>query len=210
MLRGGIAALGGCLLTLAIAAGPAFAASDRLDYADQANPICKSSNKQTEDLYNSTEAEIDRLYALRPKNHKQARRLSRRREQLEEQLPFQTIGIYQAELDQLKALVAPPGYEDTVASWLGTRQRIATLYLQVIQIDQEEETGFDFHKRPTRKAIKRRQKRMRNLDRLYQQSVDQLLIDVQTDLELGTRMGAAYCVTGATGHLPDGVIDPDE
>ena len=114
----------------------------------------------------------------------------------------------------MDALAVPTGLwsanENTVATWLGTRERIATLYLQIIQIDQEEETGFDFHKRPTRKAIKRRQKRIRNLERLYDAAVAQLEIDVQTDLELGTRMGAAYCVTGATGHLPDGVIDPED
>jgi len=62
MFRGGIAAVGGCLIALGIAAAPALGTTDRLDYADQANPICKSSNKQIDDLYEATEAEVDRLW----------------------------------------------------------------------------------------------------------------------------------------------------
>jgi hypothetical protein len=209
MPRGGIIAVGGSLIALALAASPALATTDRLDYADQANPICKSSNKQAEDLYESTEAEIDRLENLRPKNRKQARRIWAREEQLYEQLPFQTQALYQAELDQLKALAAPPGYENTVATWLGARQEISTLYLQIIQIDQQEEHLGDIRKRPSRKAIKRRHKRYQALERLYNAAVDRILIVAEVDLELGTRMGAAYCVTGATGQLPASIADPD-
>jgi hypothetical protein len=181
-----------------------------LDYADQANPICKSSNKQAEDLYESSEAEIERIENLRPKNRKQARRLSNRADQLYEQLPFQTQALYQAELDQLKALAAPPGYENTVATWLGTRQEISTLYLQVIQIEQREEQGFGrLPRHPSRKALKRRHKRYEALERLYDAAIDRFLIIAEVDLELGTRMGAAYCVTGATGGLPASIADPD-
>ncbi len=208
MLRGGIIVVLGCLVALAMSAGPAFATTDRLDYADQANPICKSSNKQIDDLYEATEAEVDRLYDLRPKNRKKARRIRRRADQLEEQLPFQFVAIYQAELDSLKALAAPPGYESTVAAWLGTRQRIATLYQQYLQIEQELENGLDFRGK-SRKAIKRLVKREHNLYRLENQIIDQFLVESEADLELGTRMGAAYCVTGATGNLPETVAEPD-
>jgi hypothetical protein len=211
MWRGGIAIFGGCLMALGLVAAPALAATDRLDYADQANPICKSSNKQAEDLYEATEAEINRLERLNPKNRKQARRLHDRADQLYEQEPFQAQAIYQAELDQLKALSAPPGYENTVATWLGARQEFATLYLQIIQLDQREEQGFgSFPRHPSRKALKRRQKRIQALERRYDAAVDRILVIAQVDLELGTRMGAAYCVTGATGQLPALVAEPED
>lgn len=198
--------MGGCLVALTLTAATAFATADRLDYADQANPLCKSSNKQMEDLYESTEAEIDRLYDLHPTSRKKAHRLSERRDQLEAQLPFQIQALYQAALDNLKSIAAPPGYESTVTAWLANRQQIATLYLQYLQIEQKEEGGFEsFHKRPSRKAIKRRHKQLQDLERQLDQTVGQLLTDGDVDLELGTRMGAAYCVTGATGELPSSV-----
>jgi hypothetical protein len=211
MFKGGVIAVGGCAIALAVAASSASAATDRLDYADQANPICKSSNKQVVDLYEAVETETDRLESLHPKSRKKFLRFHRRAEQLYEQLPFQILALYRAELDQLKAIGPPPGYEGTVASWLVARAEIASLYEQSLQIDQERERGFgSSHKRPSRKAIKRRQKRARNLDRLSEQIDGQLLTDADADLELGTRMGAAYCVTGATGELPREVATPSD
>jgi hypothetical protein len=211
MWRGGIAILGGCLVGLGLVAAPALAATDRLDYADQANPICKSANQQALDLYEATEAEIERLESLRPKNRKQARRRRARADQLYEQEPFQAQAIYQAELNQLKALSAPPGYENTVATWLGARQEFSTLYLQIIQLEQREEQGFgSFPRHPSRKALKRRHKRYQALERRYDAAIDRILIIAAVDLELGTRMGASYCVTGATGRLPAFVADPGD
>ena len=212
MLKGGIAAAGGCLIALGVAASPAVATTDRLDYADQANPICKSSNKQVDDLYESTEAEIDRLESLHPKNRKKALRVHERSDQLYEQLPFRILELYRAELDQLKGIAPPPGYEGTVAPWLATRAEIASLYEQILLIDQERERPLlgPSGKRPSRKAIKRHHKRLQNLERLQLQIYGQLLTDADIDLELGTRMGAAYCVTGATGELPREVASPPD
>jgi hypothetical protein len=210
MFRGGIA-IGGGLITLAIAASPALATTDRVDYSDHANPICASSNAQYEQLYESFEQEEERLYDARTKNRKQARRIQRRLEQLDDGFPFKILAIYQSELNQLKAIAPPPGYEGTVANWLANRQQIVTLYQQYVQIEQQEERGsLNFHKRPSRKAIKRRQKRRENLERMSVQIEEQLLTDAKINLELGSRMGAAYCVTGATGQLPSSVSVSDE
>jgi hypothetical protein len=210
MWRGGIA-IGGSMIALAIAASPAFATTDRVDYSDKANPICASSNAQVEQLYESTEAEIDRLDSLRPKSRKKARRLRDRSEQLYDGLPFQIVAVYQAELDQLKSIAPPPGYEGTVASWLANRQQIVTLYQQYLQIEQKRDGFFgNFRKRPSRQTIKRRLKRLNNLERQSTQIEEQLLTDSKVDLELGSRMGAAYCVTGATGELPSSVSGSDE
>jgi hypothetical protein len=187
---------------LALAATPASATTDRVDYSDQANPICASSHRQVAQLYETFEAEIDRLEKLRPKSRKKSRRIYERVERLYEQLPFHFLEIYRAELEQLKAIVAPPGYEDVVARWLGTREEINVLYLQYLQIDQELENSPGLGRHPSRKAIKRRQKRRANLEGLESQIVEKLLLDSEVDLELGAKLGAAYCVTGA-----DGVID---
>jgi hypothetical protein len=187
---------------LALAATPARATTDRVDYSDQANPICASANKQMVQLYETFEAEIQRLDRAHPKSRKKARRLYKRFERLYEQLPFQYIAIYHAELAQLKAIAAPPGYEDVVGRWLGTREEILALYVQYVQIDQELENSPGLGTHPSRKAIKRRQKRRANLHRLESQIEDKLLVDTEVDLELGAKLGAAYCVTGA-----DGVID---
>jgi len=209
MLRGGIA-IGGSLVVLAFAASPAFATTDRVDYSDQANPICASSNAQYEQLYESFEQELKRLESVHPKNRKQARRFSKRFGKLYDELPFKILAIYQAELDQLKSIAPPPGYEETVASWLANRQQILTLYQQYLQIEQEEDNGFGtLHKRPSRKAIKRRQKRRDNLERLSDQIEEQFVTDSKIDLELGAKLGAAYCVTGATGSLAVSISESD-
>jgi hypothetical protein len=205
MLVCGAIATGVAMVALAIAASPAAATTDRVDYSDQANPICASTNKQYAQLYESVEAALERLDGRRPKSRKQARKLVRQFERLYEQLPFQIVALYKAELEQLKAISPPPGYEDTVARWLGSRGEIAALYEQYLLIDQQlegplVETGKS-GKRPSRKAIKRAQKRRTNLHRREDQIEEQLLNDSEVDLELGSKMGAAYCVTGADGEI---------
>lgn len=207
----GVTATAVAMAGLAIAAAPAGATTDRIDYSDQANPICASANKQVEDLYEFVEAETDRLESLRPRNRKKARRLLDRAERLYEQLPFQFLAIYQAELDQLKSIAPPPGYEGTVASWLATRQEIATLYQQYLQIQQEEDRLFGPPgKRRSRKAIKRARKRRESLERASVRIVVRFGTDDKIDLELGAKLGAAYCVTGATGELPESIIEPSD
>jgi hypothetical protein len=205
---GGIAT-GVAAAALALTAAPALATTDRVDYSDQANPICASTNKQIEQAYDSFEAALERLDNVHPKNRKQARREARKRgrlfERLYEELPFKVLALYQSELEQLKAISPPPGYEDTVARWLGTRGEIATLYGQYLQIDRELEGPLvdsgKGGKKPSRKAIKRAQKRRGNLHRLEDQIEERLFNDYEVDLELGAKMGAAYCVTGADGEI---------
>src|SRR5882724_8102584 len=107
MFRGGIA-IGGGLIALAIVASPALATTDRVDYSDQANPICASSNAQYEQLYESFDQEEERLYDVRTKSRKQAHRIQRRLDQLDNEFPFKILAIYQSELNQLKAIAPPP------------------------------------------------------------------------------------------------------
>jgi hypothetical protein len=211
----GAIAIGVALVALALSAAPADATTDRVDYSDQANPICASTNKQIQQTYEAFEAALERLDNGRPKNRKQARRQARKRdrlyERLYEELPLQVLALYKSELEQLKAISPPPGYEDTVARWLGTRGEIATLYEQYLQIDRELEGPLvdsgKRGKRPSMKAIKRAQKRRANLHRLEDQIDDRLLTDFEIDLELASKMGAAYCVTGADGEIATVVFE---
>ena len=212
----GAIAAGAAVATLAIAASPAAATTDRVDYSDQANPICISTTKQIEQLYESFEAQLERLDPPRAKNRKQARRQARKRahrfERLYEQLPNKVIALYKAELEQLKAVAPPPGYEDTVATWLANRGEIFSLYEQYLRIEREldgplVDRGKD-GKRPSRKAIKRAQKRYENLYEREERIEERIANDLEVNLELGTKLGAAYCVTGADGEID--VIDLDD
>jgi hypothetical protein len=47
----GAIATGVGVAALALIAAPAHATTDRVDYSDQANPICISANKQTVQVY---------------------------------------------------------------------------------------------------------------------------------------------------------------
>lgn len=206
-------AIGACaaMAALAISASPAAATTDRVDYSDQANPICASTNKQYEQVYEDFEAQLDRLEGRPSKNRKQARKRVRKFERIYEQLPFRILALYKAELEQLKAIAPPPGYEDTVARWLGTRGDIAALYERYLQIDQELEGPLvepgKNGKKPSRKAIKRAQKRRTTLHRLEDQIEEQFLNDSEVDLELGAKMGAAYCVTSADGEIAQNFLE---
>jgi hypothetical protein len=191
------------LLVLAVAAPTASATTDRVDYSDQVNPICASSNLQTEQLYVSLEAQENRLFNQRIRGRKQARRVIRQFRRLENQLPFQVIAIYRAELAQLKAVAPPPGYEDVVARWLPVREELLNLDVQYLQFQQELDRvpARPRGKRPSRKARKRRVKRAERLENLSDQIEERLEADAKLNLELGAKLGAAYCVTGATGNL---------
>jgi hypothetical protein len=215
LIWGAIAA-GAAAVALALIAAPARATTDRVDYSDQANPICISTTKQIEQLYESFEVQLERLEPERAKNRKQARRqgrkLVRRFERLYEQLPLKIIALYKVELEQLKAIAPPPGYEDTVARWITNRAEVFSLYEQYLQVEREldgplVDRGKD-GKRPSRKSIKRAGKRRANLDRLEEQIEEKLLNDSEVDLELGAKLGAAYCVTSADGEIT--VIDLDD
>jgi hypothetical protein len=208
----GVIAAAVVVAALAIGVAPVRATTDRVDYSDQANPICASTNKQVVLLYETTEAEIERLESHHPKtkNKKKHHRLHKRLDRLYEQLPFRYLALYRAELDQLRAIAPPPGYEDTAARWIGIRDHIAAVYEQYIRIEQQLEAPIGFvGKKPTRKAVKRALKRRQNLRRLQDQLEQQLLADLDLDLELGAKLGAAYCVTGATGDITTNFFESD-
>ena len=203
--RRGPLALALAVTGLALSAAPGMATTDRVDYSDQANPICKSTNNQVLHLYDSIEAEEQRLENAHRLTRKQARKIFKRIDRLYEQIPFRFVELFRAELEQLKAILPPPGYENDVASWLATRGEIGTLYLQYLQIEQQLE-GSEGPRPHSRKGVNRRAKRRATLHSLESQVESKLVVDLETDLELGSKLGAAYCVTGADGEIAVNIV----
>src|SRR4051794_7013577 len=207
MRRGGIAIVGGCLVALGLVAAPALATTDRLDYADQANPICKSSNTQVEQLITSFQQTFKALDRRANKLHgKKRRRVEQQQERLYEQIPFQFLGLESAELTQLKAIAPAPGDDSLVRDWLGSRELKLSLYQQTIPIEQriekvyETDIGASSLKKFERK-LKRQQRQVKRLERQLDSLYDQYEAAGKVDLELGTQLGATYCVTQATGSI---------
>jgi hypothetical protein len=210
--RGGAAIIGG-IVALAIAAAPAYATTDRADYDAQVNPICASANARTKQLYDQFEALIKKLpnsgsgttsITSKGKSKKQRKqsKLERQVERLYEQLPFQVHAIYDAELAQLKQVAPAPGDETVTSNWLANRQAIQDLDAQFDALEQRIEKLFAraFSRRrikvDTFAKVERKQKRLEAQANVIYEQLEQA---GNKDVELGTQLGATYCVTQATG-----------
>jgi exonuclease VII large subunit len=205
MRRGGIAIVGGCLVALALVAAPALATTDGPDYDAQVNPVCKSSNAEVEQLFTSFQQTFKALDRRANKLHgKKRRRVEQQQERLYEQIPFQFLALESAELAQLKAIAPPPGDESLVRDWLASRELKLSLYQQSIPIEQriekvyEKNIGASSLEKFERK-LKRQQRQVKRLERQLDSLYDQYEAASKVDLELGTQLGATYCVTQATG-----------
>ena len=186
-------------IALAITATPAFATSDRADYDAQVNPICQSANAQEKQLYESFEQTLNRLQGKRVRG-KKAAKIEKRIERLFVQLPDQSQAILDTEFAQLKNVPPAPGDESLVSDWLAVRQSVADLVRQLNAIEKRIEKLEDFEpKRFSIRKFKRQGRRADRLERKANQLYEQIEALGDRDLELGTRLGATYCVTGATG-----------
>jgi hypothetical protein len=197
------AALGVGLTLIASAAfaAPAGAASTRAEYVAQVNPICASANAQAEQLYESVSQELNRLNrkANRARGKKR-RKLEARSERLFEQLPDLSLAIYYTELERLKAVAPAAGDESLVSEWLATRQAGLDLTAQANRIEKRAERlfsrGFEGH---SLRAAERWEKKLEKLEKQVNQLYQQAEPLYEKDIELGTKLGATYCVTQATG-----------
>jgi hypothetical protein len=195
-------ALCAALIVLAATAMPASAASTRADYDAQVNPICASANAEAKQLYESAEQTFARLDRKADKARgKKRRKLEARSERLFEQLPGLSLAIYLRELESLKGVPATPGDETLVSDWLTNRQTVLDLTAQANRIGRRADRlftkGFRGH---TLKAIQRWENKFRKLQQRVNQIYQQLEPLDDKDVELGTRLGATYCVTDATGQ----------
>lgn len=202
--KGGVAIIGG-IVALAIAAAPAYATTDRADYDAQVNPICKSSNAQLEQLITSFQQTFKALDRRANKlRGKKQRKLERQQERLYEQIPFQFLGLESAELAQLKSVLPAPGDESLVRDWLASRELKLSLYQQSIPIEQRIETVYEKpidanSLKKFERKLKRQDRQVKRLERQLDSLYDQSEAAGKVDLELGTQLGATYCVTQATG-----------
>jgi ribosome-associated translation inhibitor RaiA len=203
----GAIATGVAVAALAMAATPARATTDRADYDAQVNSICKVSNAQQEQFIDSLEQTLARLdrraHKLRGKKRQKIRQ---REERLFEQAPSQSLAIVSAELAQLKAVLPAPGDEALVSEWLAKRDLEVQLYVQTIQIDAQIDKVYDIdlfahNYKQLRKKIRRQDRQLKRLRRQENSLYEQLEATYKADLELGTQLGANYCVTGATGTV---------
>jgi ribosome-associated translation inhibitor RaiA len=191
---------GAVLAALAAAATPAFATTDRADYAAQVNPICAAGNREQKQLYDSFEATENSLERrARKARGKKRRRLESRSEALFDQLPAQSIAIGEATLVRLRQVPPAPGDESLVSDWLTGRETLFGLIRQSNAIELRIEHLFDnriFKRARGFRMLDRKERRLRREAVALHQQIEPL---VNRDVELGTQLGAAYCETGATG-----------
>jgi ribosome-associated translation inhibitor RaiA len=198
----GAIATGVAVAALAMAATPARATTDRVDYDAQVNPICASANAEAKQLYESAEQTFARLDRKADKARgKKRKKLEARSERLFEQLPDLSLAIYFRELDRLKGVPPATGDETLVSDWLTNRQTALDLTAQANRIGKRADRlftkGFRGH---TLKAIQRWEKKFKKLQQQVNQIYQELEPLNERDIELGTQLGATYCVTFATGQ----------
>jgi hypothetical protein len=199
------------LIATAVLAAPANAATDRADYDAQVNSICKASNAQQEQLIDSFEQTLNRLDRKANKlRGRKRQKIEQRIERLFEQLPSQSLAIVNAELAQLKTVSPAQGDETLVGEWLGKRDLEVQLYVQAIGIEAQIEKVYekDVFAHSYKQLLKKTRRQDRQVKRLRRQEnslYEQIEAAFKADLELGTELGANYCVTGATGTvIPSG------
>lgn len=163
----GLTALAIASAALAICAIPAFATTDRADYAAHANSICSSTNAQVEAL-----------------NHSRAKNAG-----------DQIVAAFRSELTALDALAPAPGDESIVSSWLSNRHLIQDLVETHIALDRHlqrlDERVFNGKHGP--RAVKRFLKRERRIDRRLSRMARQVEQAAPVDVQLGWTLGATEC-----------------
>jgi hypothetical protein len=197
----GVIAIAVAMAALAISASSANATTNRADYAAQVNPICASANAQIKQLFETFDQELSRLdrKANKARGRKQEQ-LEARIEKLFTQLPGQSLAIAYAALAQLRSVSAAPGDEALVSTWLANRQTILDLSEQANRIQKRADRLFNraFKGRSFR-AFTRLTRRVDALQRKAYRIYEQIEPLADKDVELGTQLGATYCVTEATG-----------
>jgi hypothetical protein len=220
-LRGQVAiALAITMLALAITAPSAGAAATRAEYAAQVNPICAYANAQIEQVYREIEAKIKRLERKQKKAGKnngssvivfnatatESRKKKKRDGLLDPfdrlflEISERTLAISAAALGQLRQVAPAPGDEALVTSWLANRQMIQELGERSARLERQSLRLFNRSDRiHSIRGLKRLEQKERRLNRQSNRLYAQLEPAYELDVELGTQLGATYCVTGATG-----------
>jgi hypothetical protein len=221
-LRGGLVGTLLALIALTVAAAPATAASTRAEYAAQANQICKLANTQIEQAALEARAKLKRLarkekkskggssiiaFSGKAKRKKSGRGVLDAFDRIFNALYEQAEQIARAELAQLELLAAAPGDESLVAAWVANRRLMLDLSEMLSEVDRRQARVFSkldaggrgFSPKKFFQRIKRLNRRIERLEQQAESIYQQLEAAAKVDLEYGTQLGAAYCVTEATG-----------
>jgi hypothetical protein len=177
-----------------LAAPVASATTDRANYAAQVNPICASANAQHEAAYE----------AFLAKAKRQARKQKGRRGNSSAPFNFASLirqgeRIDGATQSALEAIPAAPGDEGIVATWLRVRRDRLNLDMKANKLTIQMDRMFNQLGKGSPRAFTKFERRMRRIDRQYSRLLRQGETLSDQNLELGTQLGATYCVTGATG-----------
>jgi hypothetical protein len=188
--------------TLAVAAAPARATTDRADYQAQVNPICASANSQAKALWEAffqTSAALERK--AKKLHGKKRARLERRIDGLFFRLDDEILAVYSAALAQLQLVPPAPGDEGLVTEWLATRQALQNLSAQSNALVQRIDRLFtrQFQDIRSYRAYLRLEKKLKRLERKANALQAQIIPLYEKDIELGAKLGATYCVSEATG-----------
>jgi hypothetical protein len=190
-------ALACAFVLLALTAAPALATADRADYAAQANPICAAGNAESERVISDFQRHFKKLgkderqQLVKPGNSSLDKF-----DRLFLALSRKLITIEATVLFQLQQVAPAAGDEGLVTSWLGVWQQQLALSRQLTRLEVKALRAFNaFFGKNYEQAEKRLDRIEARMRRIYKRYYN--LSEV--DLELGTQLGATYCVTGATG-----------
>ncbi len=176
-------ALAGSLLALLAAAGPAFGAATRAEYANQVNPICAAANAETQRIF---EEAFRKDEGKRRSGFKHFNRAAR-----------ESHAVHVAAFAQIKLISAAPGDESLVAAWIAADEQLLALSERSQRLSEKLDKLF--FKKFTPFGGGRKAKRI-------ERKLDRLIAEIEPLLELyisyGTQLGVTYCVTGASGTPP--------
>jgi hypothetical protein len=195
-MRRAILAVAASASVLLLTAPGAGATADRAEYAAQANQVCAAGNAEAERLGTALQRKVNSIYRRmekRPFSPKKWDRWTTRIDTLFRRYQRAYLELATRSLETLAQIPAAPGDEQLVAGWIAVRRESIQVYsrlgggFQVVVADNVTKR--------TKKARRRAKRRAAEEKRLYRRYLELYELDV----EYASTLGAAYCVTGATG-----------
>jgi hypothetical protein len=200
---------------LAMTAPGAQATANRAEYQAQVNEVCVTANREAERIFGALirklikaekrgkgdgESEVvffsvQRKRIAVPLSHKQPgpdpiTRIFRHFSRL-------LLLVDESELANLRQVAPAPGDDGLVNDWLSSRALQIELYREALRLDARLEKLFETG--PGKIGFEGFFKKLAKIERRYEQIAEQAFAAFDTDIELGARLGASYCITDATG-----------
>ena len=188
--------------TLLFGASSAYATTDRDDYDAQVNPICASANAQSEQVAQSFQLLFDQL------KHRASKLHGKKKDKLEDRLNGvyydyldANIAVYYGELAKLKQVSPAPGDDGLVSDWLTARGTALDLSSQDNALERRYDRLFTKSFSGSLRQFLKFQRKLSILERQLNVLDAQLQPIYRRNIELGAKLGAAYCVSEATGAV---------